>query len=265
MTDLTKRLTTLQIEKLKKQGILSLYDLVTFMPRDLKIIRILENVKIQIYSSDTFAWEGTLLFINKRMGKRPFLVLDWQGESQSFSTYFFSSVQYLIKSLVIGRQYQILVKYSNGFWSLEKFTTPKKPLISYIQPIYEKRGELQSAFFQAIHNRLQTEDYVLNLVGLVPESELIPQVLDLSSIHHPTSRENYDKMIQTWIMFTVFLRMMVIRSTQDTTKTGFARSGLLDEEFACQLQRYLPFSLSSSQQTVINDILRDITQKSNNN
>jgi RecG-like helicase len=260
MSDLHTRLTPLQVQKLGKHGIHTLYNLITNVPRNTISVTLLENVYIDTTLGGLYVWRGRLIGVEKKIGKRPYYILQWHGDTQQLNTFFFSTAKYIISSLVVGAEFDILLRGKNSFWTAEKISKPAiHTLKSYTQPLYEKSGELQSQFFQTVHKRLQPQDYNMGLTGLIPVNPYIPQKISLYGLHHPASRADFDRTLQQWILFKVFLRMTVLRYISLTTKQEYARSGILDRDFLDTIVSDLPFALSESQSTVVHEILSEIT------
>lgn len=269
-TLLTNRLTLEQSRKLNLAGFKSIYDIITYLPFDLQNIKPLENTYIQPSSDIVYLWSGKLVNITHRRGGQQFLVLDFQG-TQPLKAYLFSIAKYTMVNLVLNKNYQLLLIYRKGFWSIDKFALQQENLINhpfilgkmntkdYLLPKYSKIGTLQGGYFNQIHKRLKPQDYILNLSGLLPENDIIPESLDLSKIHHPYNLVEYEQALHSWIALKVFLRMSLDKFVSLNSISQYARSGNLNIDFLKHLSSTLPFKLSPTQKTTIWDILQEIT------
>lgn len=269
-TLLTDRLTLEQSRKLNLAGFKSIYDIITYLPFDLQNIKPLKNTHTQPNSDTIYLWSGKLVNITHRRGGQQFLVLDFEG-TQPLKAYLFSIAKYTMASLILNKKYQLLLIYRKGFWSIDKFALQQENLIShpfilgkmnakdYTLPKYSKIGPLHSGYFNQIHKRLKHQDYILNLKGLLPENDIIPESLDLSKIHYPHNLMEYEQTLHSWIALKVFLRMSLDKFVSLNSANKCARSGNLNIDFLKHLSSTLPFKLSPTQKTTIWDILQEIT------
>ena len=270
MNPFNQKFTPLQSQKLVAAGFENLYNLITYLPFDLAKIRPLENIYNLPQEGILYLYSGKLTNITHRTGGKHFLILDFEGQF-SLRAYMFSVANYTLKALQIGQNYQLLVVFQGGFWNVEKFAIKSNPKESklftlgqalereYLLPKYIKRGELRSSDFQALHRRLGSADYVLNLEGLVPQNSLLPQTISLEGIHKPQSMEKYEQAPHQWISLKVFLRLSLLRYMDRVSSQSVAPSGNLDLKFLQKLTKKLPFELSLTQKTVVWDILQEIT------
>ena len=270
MNPFNQKFTPLQSQKLVAAGFENLYSVITYLPFDLAKIRPLENIYNLPQEGVLYLYSGKLTNITHRTGGKQFLILDFEGEF-SLRSYMFSVANYTLKALQIGQNYQLLLVFRGGFWNLEKFaikSTPKESKLfmlgqaldrEYLLPKYIKRGELRNSDLQALHRRLGSGDYMLNLEGLVPPNSFLPQVISLEGIHKPQTPEKYEKNLHQWISLKVFLRLSLLRYMDRVNSQSVAPAGNLDLKFLQKLTKKLPFELSQSQKTVVWDILQEIT------
>jgi RecG-like helicase len=270
-----QRFTPLQVNKLNSVGFYDLYSFITYLPFDIVKITPLVNIYTTPIQGQTYLTSGRLKLITHRTGKQRFLVLDFEGDFD-LRCYLFSVASFTLKALQIGQNYQLLLTYNtSGFWSIEKFAPLKDTLSNqknfilgqaesrdYLLPKYIKSGEMRNGDFHNLHRKLIPTDYLLNLDGLIPENSILPQILDLSGIHKPTSSENYRQTSQHWTALKVYLRLVLLRYIDEMNQETFALSGKLDLDFLKRLIAKLPFELSNSQKTVIWEILQEVTETS---
>jgi RecG-like helicase len=244
--------------------------LITYLPFDLQNIKPLENINASPNLDTIYLWSGKLVNITHRKGNKPFLILDFQG-NQTIKAYLFSLAKYTMANLVLNKTYQLLLAYRKGFWTIDKFALQQETLTThpfilgkmilrdYLMPKYSKIGVLQSSYFNQIFRRLKPQDYILNLKGLLPQNDLIPEYLDLSKIHSPSSLIEYENTLHSWIALKVFLRTSLDKFINMESKSKPAKSGPLNMNLLKHLSSNLPFELSPTQKTTIWDILQDIT------
>ena len=269
MNNLKSKFTSLQIKKLNEANIYSIYDLVTYLPYDL--MEVTPLVSSSYYDQKkTYLWEGILTNMTIRKGRQRFFVLEFEGESK-LSCYLFNSADYIFKALKVGVCYQLLLKYNNGFWSIDKFAAKKYSASvsnfvlgqaesrDYLLPKYSKLKSLNTQSFSRFHQKLSLGDYRLDLQGLVPENNILPLIIDLNNIHHPTDRKSFIHSKQLWVSLRVYLRLSLMRYQDLKQSRNLAIAGNLNINFLKKMSRELPFELSLSQKQVIWDILKEIT------
>jgi len=274
MSDLLQKFTAEQAKKLLGVGVANIYGLITYLPYDLQEIIPLKDVFNQKDSQGKeFLWQGKLLNIDFRKGAKRFLVLDFTGD-MSLKCYLFSVASYTLKTLEINQFYQLVLNYNNGFWSILRFAKlqeiQSKPYFllgsavskSYYVPKYNKLSYLPGGFFNLLHKRLKTTDYVLNLKDLVPENSIIPLNINLSLIHKPETKELYQQAMSQWLSLKVFLKLNLVKYLESLKTKVEISAGNLDLELLKKLSSKLPFELSKTQKTTIWDILQEITTKS---
>jgi RecG-like helicase len=265
-----KEISKNQQEKLATIGINSLYDLVTYLPMDFVSILPFRNFADQPQPKLKYILDANLLSVEQRKGSfKTYFYLTLQSDNRRIQAYYFASSAWTLKSLEVGKEFQILLTQSNNFWQVEKMTL-KKNLITenfclgsaeikpYLQCRYHKRGIFMSQFFEQIHSQLLPYHYLLNLDGLVPDNNLIPKALNLNLIHHPQSSYEYQQGMKEWVAFKVFLKISLVQYLESEKEQKMARAGVLDSEFLDSMISKLPFKLSSSQLRTTNEVLIEI-------
>lgn len=270
MSDLTKILTPARTAKLKQAGVTSLFDLLTTFPRRLQKVEPLTTLYNQSKADSQYFFTGQLVRIEQRKGRRPFLVLHFEG-AFSFSGYYFVTSRYIYSQLKQNLMYQVLVVKQQSFWSIkslapvkdtmdtDNFILGKAEQKQYLVPIYPKTGPLKSSYYLATHRQIPKLLYILDMEGLIPTTDLIPTKINLYNIHHPTSLEAFNKSRQHWLSLKVFLKLCLIKYVSIDQRSLSTQAGELDLAFLKELSGSLPYSLSTSQKNVIWDILQEIS------
>lgn len=273
MLTLQDRFTPLQVQKLQKERVYSLYDFLTFLPLGVFQVFPMSELHQDHPDGARYLDQATLEKIVHRKTKQKFLQLEWHSSvtGRRYQTYFFSVAKYTLQALQVGQDYQLLLINRNGFWSVDRFaplatiqnsvqlSLGKSSIKKYLEVYYPKLGSLQSNYFKILHSRLRLEDYQLNLSGLVPESDLIPQTVNLANIHHPRAVADYKQALDQWISLQVFLKLALARFVNKNQEQSLGRAATLDLDFLKNLSKNLPFQLSKSQKQAIWDILQAAT------
>jgi RecG-like helicase len=267
MSDLGLRFTTTQAAKLQQAGIATMYDFVTYLPASLSKIQPLQSFWA---AEGQFLWQAKLLNFTIRKGRQPFLVLETEGKFK-LQAYFFGMAQYTLGQLKTGQDYQFMVTHKNKFWTIQRFAPLKADeLIShhfilgraeqkeYLLPKYSTLNGLPSSYIIQLHRRLLPADYHLNLRGLVPSSDLIPEKIDLSKLHRPSDFESYLQTQSSWVALRVYLKLSLMRYLDSLNRQSFAPGTRLDVDFLKQITSRLPFELSQSQKLAIWEILNEL-------
>ena len=259
-----------QQDKLNTIGIRSLYDLITFLPMDFVPILPFEEFGNNPEPRTKYLLQAELIHVDSRKGSfKPYFYLTLQFENRRIFAYYFASSSWTMKSLEVGKEFQLLLVQSNGFWQVEKMVGAKSfvsnnfalgsaAMDSHLLCRYHKRGIFMSQFFEQIHSQLLPQSYLLNLEGLVPDNNIIPMVLNLNLIHHPQSSSEYQKGAQNWVAFKLFLKVSLVQYLESEKEQKLARAGLLDRNFLESIVTKLPFELSESQLKTTNEVLAEI-------
>ncbi len=269
MSDLSKVLTPTRVAKLEKAGVFSIFELLTTFPRRLQRVEPLTPLSDLKKPDTQYFLTAPLVRIEQRRGKRPFLVLHFGGSVQ-FSGYYFVTSRYVYAQLKTGIMYQVLADKQQAFWNIKSVVPAKEEVDtsnfilgkaaeqSYLVPVYPKNGELKSSYWVAIHRQLPKQIYSLDMKGLIPDNDFIPQHIDLHSVHHPLSVEQFIKTKRDWISLRIFLKLALIKYVSLDQQALTSVAGKLDLDYLKQLESQLPFALSPSQDKVINDLLNNL-------
>jgi RecG-like helicase len=259
----SKYLSANQISKLSIVGIKSIYELITLLPTGIEEILPLER-NTQITDKIKYNWRAELINFQKKQGTRAvYWLLEFRSEGRLISVYYFANTSFTQSTLKIGGYYNLVLTCKDRLWSLDKIKPAteleiQKEITKIIRTKYAKIGFLQSAFFEQIHKQLPPEIYALDLQGLVPQNDIIPQTLNLSKIHKPRSKQEYFDCLNQWIALKVFLKVSLIKFLEVSKEQKKARAAILDLGFLKELSANLPFQLSVSQKTTIWELLGDI-------
>lgn len=260
-----------QVQKLESVGINSLYDLITFLPMDFVSILPFDRFSNDPQPRTKYLLQAKLVTVDRRQGSfKPYFYLTLQSDYHRIQAYYFASSIWTMKNLEVGKDFQFLLVHSNGFWQVEKmilakgfvtdnFALGSATMTQHLLCRYHKKGIFLSQFFEQIHSQLSPHHYLLNLEGLVPGNNLIPNALNLNLIHHPQSSAHYNQGMKDWVAFKVFLKISLVQYLESEKEQKMARAGSLDKNFLDSIIAKLPFELSDSQFSTTNEILSEIT------
>ena len=255
-----------QIEDLQKAGFTGLYELLNYFPIKLEQIEPLDKTEL-IDSNKLYLWQARLISSELRAGKKPYFLLNLtDGQSQK-TVYLFSNARYLHSLLQVGSEFQVILKYKDPFWTVDKIATSspykittdfilgKAQMQKYLIPKYTRILALTSPRFNQIFRKLPASAYLLDFTGLIPKNSNLPQKIDLTKIHKPNSEAEFWQTKKDFLKIKVFLQMVTLKALQDKSEQLKARKGKLDLEFLKTISSKLPYQLTLSQKTVIWDIL----------
>lgn len=269
-SDLYQILTKARVSRLQSIGIGSIYDLLTYFPRKLQFISPLQHTYLHRQEEKQYFFTGILNNIEQRRGKKPFLVLTLNGKF-NFTGYYFVASRFIYQKLKIGASYQVLVNQKNNLWTIVNLsdskseTEPNHFILGkavekdYLSPVYPKSKSLTSAYFLAIHRQIPSQLYNINLSGLIPQNNIIPQTINLYDIHHPTNIQSHNDTRAQWLALQVFLKLSLIKYWNIETKKTFTRAASIDNQFIHELIESLPYTLSPTQYTTTMDLIKDMT------
>lgn len=253
--------------ELENIGLQNLYQLITYFPINLSTIKPFSYNNIDPKSK----YIANLKLINFQLkkGKKPFFVLDFQSDFGNFSSYYFTTAKYVFSQLQIGQNYQVILSYKSPFWNIErlailqdqmgdKFILGKAKMQTWLIPIYQKINGFTSNKFVALHQKINSQDYQLNLEGLIPKNDLIPTSLSLYAIHRPKLVEDYLLAKKQYLIFKVFLQQISFRYIDQNQKQKLALAGKMEPDFLKQLSNLVPYTLTTTQKTTIWEILQDL-------
>jgi RecG-like helicase len=266
-----KFLTTLFSPKsaleLEKIGITNLYQFITYFPSNLTTIEPFSQT--QFDSKTKYIANLKLLNFVLKKGKKPFFLLEFQSEFGGLTAYYFTTAKYVFSQLIIGQSYQVILNYKSPFWNIDrlailqpvlgdKFILGKAKLQTWLIPNYPRILGFTSNKFVSLHQKLPTQDYILNLQELIPDNNLIPQNLSLFGIHRPVSMQNFLETKKQYLIFKVFLQEITFRYIDSNLKQKQALAGVLETEFLKGLSSSIPYQLTHTQKTTIWEILQDL-------
>jgi RecG-like helicase len=270
--DELRKFTPTQRKQLKAEGFNGLYDILTYFPYTLtRIEPLLEtNLVNDEAMSIEYLHQDMLRKFQLRSGSRPYWVLEWANGIQM---YYFNSAKYTHNLFEIGKTYQMLVSKQNTFYTVQKIQLAQQYTISerfvlgkasthtsYLLPKYNKKGLVDTNLCHRIHNRLERNDYLINLKGMVPHSIDIPEVFDAWTIHHPPDIQSFSQSLRQWKKFQVFLYIATFK-TWTRQKQTTALPSFFDEVWLQQQISTLPYQLSNSQQNAIANILNGLSAR----
>jgi ATP-dependent DNA helicase RecG len=209
-------------------------------------------------------------------GKGRRLVGELQDKSGVLELTWFQGVNWISKSLEVGREYLVFGK--PGFFlgkpqithpEIELFTPDKAGGKSFLEPIYPTTEKLKTRGM----NGRNIGKLVFNLFSVITSKE-IPENLpeDLisryglmgrwdayRSIHFPATKEDQQRAVYR-LKFEEFflaqLRLCMIRSHRHRYSKGIIFS-TVGEHFNTFYEKYLPFELTSAQKRVLKEIRQD--------
>jgi RecG-like helicase len=256
--ELHKLFSKSQVQNLSQVGYITLYQLITMTPLNLEVIEPFSGGGLSDPKTKYF-WRANLISAEKKLSNRnPYWYLTFGAGGRTISCYYFANTSFSHKVLIPDTEFDLILKRNGDFWAIDKLkpATPNSLINTRtIQPKYSKNGFLGTAYFEQIHKQIPKSLYNLNLQGLVPDNSIVPSVIDLSGIHHPTSFEHFNYTTKAWTAFNVFLKIALIKYLDSKREIKFARNSKTDFDFNKELLSSLPFELSPSQQKVIGDLL----------
>ena len=248
--------------RLEKLGF-DLYKLITYIPFRLETISPFLNEEASSYFIS-----GTIgAILNK--GKHSTVEIITK-HNKTVILYDFAKKTTYFKS-IHGTQYQILFIKNNNYLTIvdiaqksgiesETFELGKLSNKIYYRPVYSQLNyQIRSKQINKIITSLPSHLFKLNLIGLVPENNLIPQLLDLENIHKPTSLESFNQGINSWNNFQAYLNLVFLSNLNQTIITKETLITKLDKTLIDEYQEKLNIKLSNSQTLAINKILSNIT------
>jgi RecG-like helicase len=272
--------TPKQKELLHKAGFTSLYQLVTTIPYKVSLVKPLST--FSSLHSNQFSEYTTSYIVNARLvskkiipSGRQFIKLQFNSPEHGLLSFnLFVVAKYTYGSLLLDRDYQLLVTYKNGFLNILKYSLLKEKLSNkgfilgmcdetkeYIDLSYNKQGVLTNTLMKQIFLRLKPADFLLNLDGLAPDETLFAKVFDFSSIHFPTSLVSYEENLKKWRLFQAYLYVCVMKFSQSFEQQSQAELSKFDPEYFTQLIKQLPYKLTESQSSVVSVISKKILYK----
>jgi RecG-like helicase len=267
-SELSIKLTPLQIQKLSKAGIDSMYKLLTYFPYKLDFISPFHNSEKLV--NQKYLLNGYISRYELVSRGIRFFKIDVSG-ADNIQLYLFNSAPYIVKMLNQSCEFQFIIVNKNGFWTIERlaektsvkensFVLGKAALKNHILPKYTRILSLTDTTLNSIHQRLQKSDYILNLKGLVPPNNLfIPEQIDLYGIHHPNTKDIFYTTQKQYTSLQVFLRITLLKNINLKAKNKLGLSSVMDTDYIKKITQQFPYTLSNSQKITIWEILKDLS------
>jgi RecG-like helicase len=262
-----------QIQKLASIGLNDLYSILTYLPYSIEEVQSLESsFGFGQDSNETqkLSWQAELTKIEKKQGaNKSYYLLEFQKDNRRINCFYFTNASFLTQLLQLNQIYDLKISQKKNYFTIEKLKLLKpeelvdtkeqiKTNQTKIQVKYSQSGILKSPFFEQIHRQIPDQAYLLNLNGLLPESNLIPQIIDLKKMHKPLTQTEFWETKKQWIALQVFLKIATMRYLSLSEKQKMARGSHLDLEFLKSITNNLPFELSPTQKSTIWDILQEV-------
>lgn len=229
------------------------------------------------YNTDFIQVAGKLTaFHITGAGRGRRLVGELQDKSGVLELTWFQGVNWISKSLEVGREYLVFGK--PGFFlgkpqithpEIELFTPDKAGGKSFLEPIYPTTEKLKT---RGLNGR-NIGKLVFNLFSVITSKEIpenLPEELisqyklmgrwdAYRSIHFPATKEDQQRAVYR-LKFEEFflaqLRLGMIRSNRHRYSKGIVFS-TVGEHFNTFYEKYLPFQLTGAQKRVLKEIRQD--------
>jgi RecG-like helicase len=250
--------------RLTKMGF-DFYQFITYLPFRLEVISPNLNEK-----ADTYFITGR---ISKVLEKGKYNLVTFITNSGEISLFDFSKKTKYLKDLTFSNQYQAIMTMNNEYYNLVDLSPLKAILgdvyelgklkqIKYYKPVYTLINyQIRSKQINNIHQNIKPQFYLLNLIGLVPENSLIPQIINLEPIHKPKSLNEYNQALTNWHNFNAFLNLVFINHLDDYKPNKDTLINPYPERFVEEFEQKINIHLSPSQKIAIEAILDKITYK----
>lgn len=250
-------------------GITNLYQFITYFPTNLNSLKVFNPT--QIDPKIKYIANVKLLNFELRKSSKPFFLFEFSSEFGNFKAYFFTTAKYIFSQLTINQSYQVILSYKAPFWNVErlailqpltvdKFILGKAKIQDWLLPNYPRINGFTSNRFIQLHQKLNPANYDLDLSGLIPNNDLIPQKLSLYQVHHPSSNTEFLEAKKQYLIFKVFLQELTFRYIYTNQKQKLAFAGSLETDFLKQLSTLIPYQLTQSQKTTTWEILQALCQ-----
>ncbi len=266
-----------QIQKLASIGLHDLYSVLTYFPYSIEQVQSLEaSFEFGSDQNETqkLNWQAELTKIEKKQGaNKSYYLLEFQKDNRRINCFYFANAVFVTKLLQLNQMYDLRLSQKKNYFTIEKLKllkpdeiidnitkdkTEDKTAKTKIQVKYSQNGILKSLFFEQIHRQIPNQFYLLNFEGLIPNNNLIPQIIDLKKLHKPSNQSDFWNTKKQWTSFQVFLKISLMRYLSLSEKQKLARGSQLDLDFLKTFTNNLPFELSTSQKTTIWDILQQV-------
>jgi RecG-like helicase len=259
---LPNSLTTLQKTKLSQAGIDTTYKLITYLPTKFSsIVKLSEFLNYQ-QRQDKIEYSALVTVVDYSImggGRGVKISLDTE-ELGRIICYTFLPVRFIIGKLQIQSKQFCILKKSGDFWNLESFVTTDllEGRETKLVTQYAKISGLTSVFFRGVFKRLKPEEWYLNLVGLVPSSLSIPELLSLRGVHLPNSSNEYTTSLQQYQLFKAFLDLCTTRWFNESQKQLRGPASHIDKKIINKVIQAHPYQLSPTQDYLVHYYLQKL-------
>ncbi|HEX5669053.1 MAG TPA: ATP-dependent DNA helicase RecG [Chitinophagaceae bacterium] len=261
----------------KELQIFSFHDLLEHFPYrhvDKTEVKLIRDIS---YNTDFIQVAGKLTaFHITGTGRGRRLVGELQDKSGVLELTWFQGVNWISKSLEVGREYLVFGK-PGFFLGKPQITHPEIELVTpekaggknFLEPIYPTTEKLKTRGLNGrnigklvfnLFNVITSKDIPENLPGdLIRELDLMQRWDAYRNIHFPASKEEQQKAVYR-LKFEEFflaqLRLGMIRSNRHRYSKGIVFN-TVGELFNTFYEKYLPFTLTGAQKRVLKEIRQD--------
>jgi ATP-dependent DNA helicase RecG len=229
------------------------------------------------YNTDFIQVAGKLTaFHVTGTGRGRRLVGELQDRSGVLELTWFQGVNWISKSLEVGREYLVFGK-PGFFLGKPQITHPEIELVTpekaggknFLEPIYPTTEKLKTRGLNGrnigklvfnLFNVITSKDIPENLPGdITRELDLMQRWDAYKSIHFPASKEDQQKAVYRLKFEEFFLaqvRLGMIRSNRHRYSKGIVFN-TVGELFNTFYEKYLPFTLTGAQKRVLKEIRQD--------
>jgi ATP-dependent DNA helicase RecG len=261
----------------KELQIFSFRDLLEHFPYrhvDKTEVKLIRDIS---YNTDFIQVAGKLTaFHVTGTGRGRRLVGELQDRSGVLELTWFQGVNWISKSLEVGREYLVFGK-PGFFLGKPQITHPEIELVTpekaggknFLEPIYPTTEKLKTRGLNGrnigklvfnLFNVITSKDIPENLPGdITRELDLMQRWDAYKSIHFPASKEDQQKAVYRLKFEEFFLaqvRLGMIRSNRHRYSKGIVFN-TVGELFNTFYEKYLPFTLTGAQKRVLKEIRQD--------
>ena len=261
--------------KFLRLGLVTPQDFILHLPiryEDETEIRAIENLR----AGDRAQIEATVLDSEVRYKPRRQLSATVRDDSGSIALRWITFYPSQQQQMQAGRKWRIRGEVRSGFHGLEiihpKITAPSSPLPAALTPVYSTTDGLpQTSLRKAISSALSQADLSDTLPStLVQKLGLMSFAEAIRILHAPAPTEEPDALIErhhpAWLRIKfdeLLAQQLSLAAARDSRRAKRSRALAVrasSESLVNRLIRSLPFELTSSQRTVIEEISQDLTR-----
>lgn len=261
--------------KFLRLGLVTPQDFILHLPiryEDETEIRAIENLR----AGDRAQIEATVLDSEVRYKPRRQLSATVRDDSGSIALRWITFYPSQQQQMQAGRKWRIRGEVRAGFHGLEiihpKITAPSSPLPAALTPVYSTTDGLpQTSLRKAISSALSQADLSDTLPSaLVQKLGLMSFAEAIRILHAPAPTEEPDALIErhhpAWLRIKfdeLLAQQLSLAAARDSRRAKRSRALTVrasSESLVNRLIRSLPFELTSSQRTVIEEISQDLTR-----